>query len=264
MNVPSRLSERLLVASNYPASLDVFPAGLPLSETAMNDSTVEHAAQHRLLAEAVAALQKALGVNPGGAYTSVVARLDAASYKGHTHTIANITGLQAALNSKSDSSHRHSVEEIEGLQTALNGKAGATHSHELSEVTGLQAALDNKAGISTIAPKALATSAAVGTSKAAAREDHVHPLPSLSTLGAAARSSKVNAGAGLSGGGPLTGDVTLSANLTASGGSNGSATTVARGDHNHDNIYPRIVVQTLGSELPNPADYPAGTIVAQY
>lgn len=46
----------------------------------------------------------------------------------------------------------------------------------------------------------------------------------------------VIAGEGLTGGG-TDGDATLSANFTAPGGGNGAATTVARGDHNHDASY---------------------------
>ncbi|MDQ4145034.1 MAG: hypothetical protein M3198_15095 [Actinomycetota bacterium] len=48
--------------------------------------------------------------------------------------------------------------------------------------------------------------------------------------------TSVTAGTGLTGGG-LTGAVTLNANLTSPGGENGSASTVARGDHHHDGRY---------------------------
>lgn len=47
----------------------------------------------------------------------------------HTHTIANITGLQSALNGKASSSHSHSISNITGLQNALDAKASASHIH---------------------------------------------------------------------------------------------------------------------------------------
>lgn len=50
----------------------------------------------------------------------------------HTHTIANITGLQSALNGKASSSHNHSISNITGLQSALDAKASSTHTHNLA------------------------------------------------------------------------------------------------------------------------------------
>ena len=50
----------------------------------------------------------------------------------HTHTIANITGLQSALNGKASSSHTHSISNITGLQSALDAKASSTHTHNLA------------------------------------------------------------------------------------------------------------------------------------
>ena len=47
----------------------------------------------------------------------------------HTHTIANITGLQSALDGKASSSHSHSISNITGLQNALDAKASASHIH---------------------------------------------------------------------------------------------------------------------------------------
>jgi hypothetical protein len=54
----------------------------------------------------------------------------------HTHTIANVTGLQTALDGKAASSHTHTIANVTGLQTALNGKqvagsyAAAAHDHD--------------------------------------------------------------------------------------------------------------------------------------
>ena len=68
----------------------------------------------------------------------------------HTHTIANITGLQTALDGKqvagsyAAASHTHTIANVTGLQTALDGKAASSHTHAISDVTGLQTALDGK------------------------------------------------------------------------------------------------------------------------
>lgn len=62
----------------------------------------------------------------------------------HSHTIANVTGLQTQLDSKASSSHTHSIANISNLQTELNGKASASHTHAISGVTSLQAELNKK------------------------------------------------------------------------------------------------------------------------
>ena len=46
-----------------------------------------------------------------------------AAASSHTHTIANVTGLQTALDGKAASSHTHSIANVTGLQTALDSKA---------------------------------------------------------------------------------------------------------------------------------------------
>lgn len=58
--------------------------------------------------------------------------------------------VTTALSGKADTSHTHSIANVTGLQTALDGKqasgsyAAATHTHVISDVTGLQTALDGK------------------------------------------------------------------------------------------------------------------------
>jgi hypothetical protein len=42
--------------------------------------------------------------------------------EGHTHTIADTTGLQAALDTKAASAHAHAIADVTGLQSALDGK----------------------------------------------------------------------------------------------------------------------------------------------
>ena len=53
----------------------------------------------------------------------------------HTHTVANVTGLQDALNGKAASSHTHTIANVTGLQDALDGKA-ASHSHPYLPTSG--------------------------------------------------------------------------------------------------------------------------------
>ena len=45
-----------------------------------------------------------------------------AAASSHTHTIANVTGLQSALDGKAASSHTHAIANVTGLQTALDSK----------------------------------------------------------------------------------------------------------------------------------------------
>lgn len=83
----------------------------------------------------------------------------------HTHSLGDVTGLQAALNGKTDTtdprlsdarpptSHQHPVSDVTGLQAALDDKTDTTdprlsdarpptaHQHPVSDVTGLAARL---------------------------------------------------------------------------------------------------------------------------
>jgi hypothetical protein len=60
------------------------------------------------------------------------------------------TAANSAIGDFAAASHTHSIANVTGLQTALDGKqasgsyAAATHSHIISDVTGLQTALDGK------------------------------------------------------------------------------------------------------------------------
>jgi hypothetical protein len=248
------------MASSYPGVLDAL--NNPLGTDAMNAVSVPHATQHTNVNDAVEAIEAVLGVNPQGGSVSVAARLSTASYIGHVHAITDITSLSASL----------------------AGKANSTHTHAESDVTSLVADLAAKPGLSSTIPATLGV-AAIGVGSTAARADHVHLLPTLATLGAAASTRNITAGSGLTGGGDLSADRTLAANFTTTGGDNGTAVTVARGDHLHDgryytqsqattnfaatahlhdSRYVQIVVQTLGTALPSAASYPEGTIVAQY
>jgi hypothetical protein len=100
----------------------------------------------------------------------------------HSHTIANVTGLQGALDGKADDAdltgkadavhthafaqitdkpasypaeaHNHAILDVAGLQGALDGKADDAHNHTIANVTGLQAALDGKADDADLTGKA--------------------------------------------------------------------------------------------------------------
>ena len=103
----------------------------------------------------------------------------------HTHTIANVTGLQSALDGKAASSHTHTKSQITDFPTSIKnptsvviklnggttegtnmftydgstaksinitpaaiGAAASSHTHAIANVTGLQSALDGKAASS--------------------------------------------------------------------------------------------------------------------
>lgn len=65
----------------------------------------------------------------------------------HTHTITQVTGLQAALDGKAALVHIHDIAEVIGLQEALDGKAALVHTHAMAQVIGLQAALADKSDV---------------------------------------------------------------------------------------------------------------------
>lgn len=90
----------------------------------------------------------------------------------HTHTIGDVSGLQAALDGRALVVHTHAIDDVTGLQAALDDKAAvghnhagvysplghdhagvyqpagsyaaAVHTHVIADVTGLQTALDGK------------------------------------------------------------------------------------------------------------------------
>lgn len=52
----------------------------------------------------------------------------------HTHSISDVTSLQATLDGKAASSHTHAISDVTGLQTALDGKAASSHTHNASDI----------------------------------------------------------------------------------------------------------------------------------
>jgi len=80
----------------------------------------------------------------------------------------------------------------------------------------------------------------------------VDALGNAESCTAAGTITQVVAGSGLTGGG-TSGSITVSANLTASGGDNGTATTVARGDHLHSATYVDVTGDTMTGALNVPS-----------
>lgn len=246
------------MASSYPGGLDNLAN--PTSTTTMNTSTtgLAHALQHSNANDAIDAMQAELGLNPKGTDASVVARLNRASYTGHTHVQADVTGLV----------------------TALAAKAASVHTHAESDVTSLVTDLAAKASVTTVTTPSPLGVAAIGVNAAAARADHVHLLPTPATLGAAATvhthviadttslqatldakalaTRTITAGSGLSGGGDLTANRTL--DIVWAG--TGAAITAARSDHTH--AYNGVTALLTGTALPSPAGYREGDIIAYY
>lgn len=64
----------------------------------------------------------------------------------HTHTIANVTGLQVALDGKQP---KGSYATTTALTDGLAGKANTAHTHTVANVTGLQDALNGKLSVAT-------------------------------------------------------------------------------------------------------------------
>lgn len=106
----------------------------------------------------------------------------------HTHTIANVTGLQAALDGKqaagsyAAASHTHTIADVTGLQTALDGKqaagsyAAASHTHAWGDITsgkpttlsgyGITDAVTNGGSLATIVKLTQAAYDALGSKDA--------------------------------------------------------------------------------------------------
>jgi hypothetical protein len=68
----------------------------------------------------------------------------------HTHTTAEVTGLDTALAGKAAQVHTHVIGDVTNLQTTLDGKSNISHTHTTSQVTGLDAALLDKETVGTV------------------------------------------------------------------------------------------------------------------
>lgn len=98
----------------------------------------------------------------------------------HTHSIANVTGLQAALDGKADTGHGHAIADVTGLQTALDGKADDGHGHAIADITGLQDALDANSTAASDNASAIETLETTVAGKADAT--HSHTIAQVSGL----------------------------------------------------------------------------------
>lgn len=113
------------------------------------EAAVEAAAagSHTHTIAQVSTLQAALDAKASEA--SLISGLANKANTSHSHAIADVTGLQSALDAKADDS------EIATINTALAGKAATSHTHAQSDVTGLTAALAAKVDVaSQLAPRA--------------------------------------------------------------------------------------------------------------
>lgn len=68
----------------------------------------------------------------------------------HSHTIQQVTGLNAALAEKALVLHTHNTSEVTGLDSAIAGKADLNHVHGVAEITGLTNALAAKADTTAV------------------------------------------------------------------------------------------------------------------
>lgn len=84
----------------------------------------------------VSALQAALDAKASEA--SLISGLANKANTSHSHAIVDVTGLQSALDAKADDT------EIATINTALAGKAATSHTHAQSDITGLTATLAAK------------------------------------------------------------------------------------------------------------------------
>jgi hypothetical protein len=89
-------------------------------------------------AELQAELNALVGAAPG---TLNTLNELAAALGNNPNFAATITAQIAA---KADATHTHTIAQVTGLQTALDARAPLTHTHTIAQVTGLQAALDAK------------------------------------------------------------------------------------------------------------------------
>ena len=100
----------------------------------------------------------------GGAVTSVAGRTGAVVLSSADLTdaasLATDAELTAGLAGKANTSHTHTIANVTGLQTELDGKQAAgsyaptTHGHAIADVTGLQGALDGKQAAGSYAASA--------------------------------------------------------------------------------------------------------------
>lgn len=81
------------------------------------------------------------------------------SLTGHTHILADVTGLQTALDAKAGIVHTHITDEVTGLDDALlaltnslAGKANISHLHTIASISGLSEQLADYVSLTDLLP----------------------------------------------------------------------------------------------------------------
>ena len=72
-----------------------------------------------------------------GVTSNIQTQLNNKASSNHTHTVANITGLQDALDDKADASDLSNYATTEALTSGLAGKANTSHGHIATQISGL-------------------------------------------------------------------------------------------------------------------------------
>jgi hypothetical protein len=170
-----------------------------------------------------------------GDVTGLQTALDGKAASSHTHAISDVTNLQTELDGKADSSHTHAISDVTNLQTSLDAKADETvtitggsgilgggdltTSRTLSVAigTGLGFAADYlKVNYGTTAGTACEGNDA-RLSDARTPTAHTHGISDVTNLWGTLNSKAdetitISSGAGMTGGGNLTTNRTLSVN----------------------------------------------------
>ncbi len=132
-------------AAIAPSAVD----GTAIASASIDEGKLDTAVQAKLNAGASAAADatasskgiiQLAGDLGGTAATPTIPGLSGKADVAHTHSIANVTNLQASLDAKADQT---------ALTTGLAGKANTSHVHAINDTTGLQTALDTKANQAT-------------------------------------------------------------------------------------------------------------------
>ena len=125
---------------------------------------------------------------------------------------------------------------IDASYIVVSAEGGLPNDRRLQAGTGVTitdggagGAISVAANLSSSAPSNLG-SAAVGVSANIARADHVHAMPSATDVGAVPSARQVIAGTGLTGGGALTSNVTLSLSASLNNLTDATVTSPVNGD----------------------------------
>jgi fibronectin-binding autotransporter adhesin len=125
---------------------------------------------------------------------------------------------------------------ISGSYVTINAESGMPNERRLQAGTGLTLTDGGAGGAVSVAANLAATapsnlgSANAGVSNVIARADHVHAMPIASDVGAVPTARTVSAGTGLSGGGALSSNITLSLNANLHMLTDVTIGTLANGD----------------------------------